>query len=347
MEKTKIKIYQCGYGKVTLVESNGLVMVNATQMSRPYGVKKIPSRWLDNKSTDEIIIKAAKSKKHSKKELVIREGRCATWLHESLAVEYAKWLSPETMDFAYWIMRIIEDFSTLAQREEEQKPQKTTTVRRKKSDSDTEPTYTVSQIAEEFGMSAIELNSWLQVKGIQCKRGNQWHLSSKFRNKGYTKTVSLCKKCEDGNIYTFSHTQWTEKGRDFLHNMMKLYGTDKIEEQKPAEEAKKSEEVTEQGESRAMNEVNKELEMLREEIAKLKAENEELKKENSFLKKDNDKVNADNIIWKNKLFHEQWKADFYQKQAEYYLSILNQSFEGSSNIVYPCDMINKNTRLAV
>lgn len=74
-------------------------MVNATQMAKPFG--KRTAEWLRLPSTKEFIatleaIKAPMGKSHTFVETINGIG---TWLHEDVALEFARWLSPQ---FAIW-----------------------------------------------------------------------------------------------------------------------------------------------------------------------------------------------------------------------------------------------------
>jgi Rha family phage regulatory protein len=82
---------------------------------------------------------------------------------------------------------------------------------------DTSSTLTITSIAKELGMSAIELNSGLHRAGIQYKQGSVWHLYSKYANWGLTK-LRTHKISESETHHT---TTWTEKGREFIHCVVK------------------------------------------------------------------------------------------------------------------------------
>jgi anti-repressor protein len=84
-----------------------------------------------------------------------------------------------------------------------------------------ESTYTTTQIAKELGMSAISLNQILHEKGIQFKQSGQWLLYSKYHDFGYVKTKTYAFTKNDGTTGTSSETVWTEKGRKFIHDLMK------------------------------------------------------------------------------------------------------------------------------
>lgn len=82
------------------------VMINATEMAKVFG--KRPNDWLNLPSTKEFLNTLSKVRKsHSlqttgKSRSLIKtvEGRNGgTWFHEDVAIEFARWLSPE---FAIW-----------------------------------------------------------------------------------------------------------------------------------------------------------------------------------------------------------------------------------------------------
>lgn len=83
-------------------------------------------------------------------------------------------------------------------------------------------TYTTNQIAKELGMSAIGLNAELNSLGIQYKQSGTWLLYSKYQNKGYTKTKTHTFTDNHGNTQTSMITVWTEKGRLFIHDNIRM-----------------------------------------------------------------------------------------------------------------------------
>jgi anti-repressor protein len=83
-------------------------------------------------------------------------------------------------------------------------------------------TYTTNQIAKEMGMSAIGLNNELNSLGIQYKQSGTWLLYHKYQNKGYTKTKTHTFTDNHGNTQTAMSTVWTEKGRLFIHDNIRI-----------------------------------------------------------------------------------------------------------------------------
>lgn len=76
------------------------VMVNATQMAKPF--EKRPIDWLQNQSSIEYLNELSKVRKSTLADLVqVTKGgnNSGTWMHEDVAMEFARWLSPA---FAIW-----------------------------------------------------------------------------------------------------------------------------------------------------------------------------------------------------------------------------------------------------
>ena len=79
--------------------------------------------------------------------------------------------------------------------------------------------YTVTSIAQVYGMTAQELNIILRDKGIQYKdpSNGKWRLCTLYRNKGYESIHSY-----------YQHTEgtmsWTPKGLEFLKERMACWG---------------------------------------------------------------------------------------------------------------------------
>lgn len=74
-------------------------------------------------------------------------------------------------------------------------------------------------IAKEIGLSAVKLNKRLQGLGIQYKEHGVWVLTHKYQDKGYTKTSTHDFLKQDGSVGTRIQTEWTEKGRRFIHGL--------------------------------------------------------------------------------------------------------------------------------
>ena len=77
---------------------------------------------------------------------------------------------------------------------------------------------TVTEIAKDYGMTAVELNAYLKENGIQFKRGGKWYLYAPYAKKGYAayKTV--------GEDSFSTHLCWTQKGKLFIYQLLKMDG---------------------------------------------------------------------------------------------------------------------------
>lgn len=82
-----------------------------------------------------------------------------------------------------------------------------------------ESTYTVTQIAKEFGWGAETLNRKLKELGVQYKQNGQWLLKAKYQNKGYTASITREYKDSQGRQRTSQQTVWRETGRRFIHTL--------------------------------------------------------------------------------------------------------------------------------
>lgn len=85
-------------------------------------------------------------------------------------------------------------------------------------------TITITQIAKDYGMSAIALNKLLHKLGVQFKQSNQWMLYQKHAEQGYTKSKTVPIVYKNGEQGVKLNTQWTQKGRLFLYELLKRNG---------------------------------------------------------------------------------------------------------------------------
>lgn len=74
----------------------------------------------------------------------------------------------------------------------------------------------VTQIAKDYGMTAIAFNKMLHDYGIQYSIRNSWVLYAEYANLGYTQS----KTYQIGDNKAIMHTCWTQAGRIFLYNFL-------------------------------------------------------------------------------------------------------------------------------
>lgn len=249
------KKYQYNGHDITFFKGNNL-MVNATEMAKPFG--KRPVDWLKTSQSKEIIKELSKVKNITLADLVrVVKGtdNPGTWMHEDVALEFARWLSPA---FAIWCNDRIKELMTTgytkldtisrkdlarmlleAEEEKERLAEKAKIQEEKLQIAapkveyydnvlQSQSTYNTNQIAKELGMSAVTLNRKLKELGVQYKQGGTWLLYHKYQNKGFTKTKTHVFVDADGQQHTRMQTVWTEKGRLFIHEILKNDGVKTI-----------------------------------------------------------------------------------------------------------------------
>ena len=229
-------------------------MVNATEMAKAFG--KTTKDWLRTKSAEEFITSLSAVRQICPSELVriIQGGNSVqgTWMHEDVVLEFARWLSPA---FSIWCNDHIKELLTtgvttasdddaaiahameiLNRRLEQAKAEKLMLEEKNRLQEQviqeqapqveycqrvltSESTYTVTQIAKEFGWSAETLNKKLHERGVQYKQSGQWLLYAKYQDKGYTNTITREYKDHLGRQRTSMQTVWRETGRHFIHSL--------------------------------------------------------------------------------------------------------------------------------
>ncbi|MDX5724756.1 phage regulatory protein/antirepressor Ant, partial [Clostridioides difficile] len=81
---------------------------------------------------------------------------------------------------------------------------------------------TITQIAKDYGMSGKEMNKILHERGIQYKQSGQWLLYKQYQGKGYTHSETIDITRSDGMTDVKMTTKWTQKGRLFLYDLLKV-----------------------------------------------------------------------------------------------------------------------------
>ena len=81
-------------------------------------------------------------------------------------------------------------------------------------------TYTLTQVSKDLGFKSVyKFLDWAN-KNILYKQSNQWMPTAKYSGKDYFKTRTTKYFKSDGTIGTKMSTVVTEKGREFLHNLI-------------------------------------------------------------------------------------------------------------------------------
>ena len=90
---------------------------------------------------------------------------------------------------------------------------------------------TITQIAQDYGMSARKMNQLLKRERIQRTVNGQWVLYAKYLAKGYATSRTFDYVGKDGKPHSNMTTVWTQLGRRFLYERLKAIGILPIIEQ--------------------------------------------------------------------------------------------------------------------
>lgn len=85
-------------------------------------------------------------------------------------------------------------------------------------------TVTITMIAKDYGFTANQMNTKLHELGVQYKQSGAWLLYKEHAVMGYTQSETFAYDKPDGAKGTSMLTKWTQKGRLFLYDLLKLNG---------------------------------------------------------------------------------------------------------------------------
>lgn len=251
---SNLSVFQYSNAPISFRKETGSLFVNATEMAKGFG--KTTKDWLRTKQSEEFISSLSTVRQISPTGLVqiIQGGNPelqGTWMHEDVALEFARWLSPA---FAIWcndrikellqigftatqptieqlvenpdlIIEVASKLKMLRQQNAEQ--QKQIAIQNRQLDSLTtevvelqkktdyievilssKETVTITQIAQDYGMSAKAFNKVLADLKIQRKVNKQWILYTPYLNMGFVHSKTIQITHHNGTIGTVQHTEW-------------------------------------------------------------------------------------------------------------------------------------------
>lgn len=234
--------------------------------------KKSPVRGIPRTADNEYFTLDSSQKTKSDDLIQVLQGGNiqGTWMHEDVAMEFARWLSPS---FAIWCNDRIKELlrhgitatdakledmlanpdlviglATQLKNERAAKEllqqqvffqaqsleQSAPKVKYHDSVLCSVSLIATNVIAKELGMSAITLNKLLNQMQVIYRQGDTWVLYSRFQNKGYTGTKTSTYQDSLGYTKTSIHTYWTEAGRLFIHNVIEAYNKRSANKQLPS-----------------------------------------------------------------------------------------------------------------
>ena len=80
--------------------------------------------------------------------------------------------------------------------------------------------FTVTQIGKELNMTGHDLNVLLCQMGIQYSQSGQFLLYADYARQGLAKNRTFSREASDGTIRTRTYLVWTERGREFIHQLL-------------------------------------------------------------------------------------------------------------------------------
>lgn len=251
--KTAIIQYSYEGTPISFSNTDG-VMINATQMAKAFG--KQPKDFLKSQSTKDFIEELAAVRKILPTELVkvVNGGKnYGTWMHEDVALEFARWLSPK---FAIWCNDRIKELLTsgvatvsddddiiaqamnVLQRRLDEKTQRLQLAESQLQEQNHQiqtltpmadytrevlqstSTFTLTEVAKDLGMRSVaQLTSFLHQQHIFYRQSDRWLPTANYSARGFFSTRTAKFFHNDGSIGTSLSTVVTEKGRLFIRKL--------------------------------------------------------------------------------------------------------------------------------
>lgn len=222
---------------IQLIQSAGFdMMVNATEMARPFGINKQPTRWLRLKEAKDYINSFKAYVKSDMQNLhiiplepvmtvrgIYADGtRQGTWMHRWVAIRFAQWLHP---DFAVWIDQKIDEllqngFTTALQEERD----KYNAILPKADFCNqvlqtSENLYSTEQLCKDMNLginSKILIQRLINNNLAFRRQDGKWFLASPYDSFGYMRTITILDKKtkKPRNV-----KRWTENGRYWIWSL--------------------------------------------------------------------------------------------------------------------------------
>lgn len=78
---------------------------------------------------------------------------------------------------------------------------------------------TITEIAKDYGWSAVKMNRELAKRKVQYRQGQHWVLYSQYADKGYASYEAFAYK-DDKRSGVHNNLKWTQRGRKFIYDLL-------------------------------------------------------------------------------------------------------------------------------
>jgi anti-repressor protein len=78
---------------------------------------------------------------------------------------------------------------------------------------------TITDIAKNYGYSAVSLNEWLRAWGVQYKKGKCYRITAKYQGNDDVRIIPSLQVVNEKTFVT-NEMRWTESGRKFIHELL-------------------------------------------------------------------------------------------------------------------------------
>lgn len=79
---------------------------------------------------------------------------------------------------------------------------------------------TITEIAKDYGWSAVKMNRELAKRKVQYRQGQHWVLYSRYADKGYASYEAFAYKDDNKRSGVHNNLKWTQRGRKFIYDLL-------------------------------------------------------------------------------------------------------------------------------
>lgn len=226
----------------TICDEHGEVLFCAKDVARALGYKKpenAVSIHVDKEDKTSTLIQGSGSNYKSKTTFINESGLYSLILGSKLesARRFKHWVTSEVLpairkDGGYMVTRAEESDEVIMARallimqkalEKRDAEIAELKPRAEYADEvlDSVSCMTVTQIGKELGMTGRDLNILLCEMHVQYPQSGQYLLYADYARKGYARNRTHEFRTSGGELITRSYLVWTERGRDFIHQLVK------------------------------------------------------------------------------------------------------------------------------